>query len=536
MRLGRPDKLGIRPSRRAATAILAGMWLVSACLKHGEAATPKIYGGTPVAAGELPAVVALTLQLPGSSTPMLSCSGTLIAPDVVLTAGHCLKGPGFDATTLDDQLKDQLHVYVGDGAEGGALSGNTIVQAVAVHPMLRQHPIGYADYGLVFLSTKVEAVPPIPVVVDLAGSVSALRAATTTLVGFGERDDRGSGRKFQVDAKVTSFNSAEAVVGGGGKDSCGGDSGGPALIKATDGSWRLLGSVSRGLHLGCGDGGLISLVADGWCWVQQVATGHQIQPTTDCATWSSAGSLSQQPYADFNQLCQASGSSSTQQETIRAILLGLDVKTCALAAQKLQSSPHLNLDFLMLRDLTPLAQLHGVRHLSIKGNRISDLTPLRELTELQVLEIDGNQITTTAPLAALQQRGLQILGAHRQLTNFAATAFLRLCQDPKLPADALTTVRAIFFKTQSSDCATANERLLSMQTLTLNNRHLSDLTPLADLQQITALNLSGNDQLSDVSPLAGLERLETLDLTGTKVVDLSPLAALKFRGLIITGP
>jgi len=521
--------------RWAAPLALASTWLISACLQHTQPSTPKIYGGTPVAPGDLPAVVALTLQLPGGSA-RLSCSGALIAADVVLTAGHCLKGPGFDATTLGGQIKEQLHVYFGNGAEGGELSAGASVQAVAVHPLLRRHPIGYADYGLVFLSAPVTGIQAFPVLVSLADSLHALRAGSTTLVGYGERDDRGSGRKFQVDAVIHSFNSAEARVGGGGKDACGGDSGGPALVKGDDGTWQLLGTVSRGIHLGCGDGGLISLAADGWCWVQQAAAGHLQGPATDCALWY--GEVDKAPHRsdDFLQLCQSGDASATQQETIQAIMLSLATTSCTNAAQRLKASPELNLDGLMLRDLTPLAQLSNLTSLSLKGNRLSDLSPLRELTGLKLLEIEGSQVGTTAPLAALEQQGLRILGTRRQLGNSQDTAFLRLCQDQGVSAGALTTIKAILYKTQSSDCATANERLLSLSQLTLNEQQISDVTPLAGLQQLTALDLSGNTQLVDAAPLSGLERLKTLNIAGTKVTDLSPLAGLKANGLVINGP
>jgi len=521
--------------RWAAPLVLTSCWLISSCLQHSHPSTPKIYGGTPVAPGDLPAVVALTLQLPGGGA-RLSCSGVLIAADVILTAGHCLKGPGFDATTLGEQLKEQLRVYFGDGAEGGELSAGASVQAVAVHPLLRLHPIGYADYGLVFLSAPITGIPPLPVLVSLAQSLHALRAGSTTLVGYGERDDRGSGRKFQVDAVIHSFNSAEAQVGGGGKDACGGDSGGPALVKGDEGAWQLLGTVSRGIHLGCGDGGLISLAADGWCWVQQAAAGHLQGPTADCALWYDEKVKAPRRADDFLQLCQSEYARATQQETIQAIMLSLATTSCTNAAQRLKANPQLNLDGLMLRDLTPLALLHNLSSLSLKGNRLSDLSPLRALTGLKLLEIDGNQVTSTAPLAALEQQGLRILGTRRQLGNNQDTAFFRLCQEQTISAGALATIKSIFYKTQSSDCATANQRLLSLTQLTLNDRQISDVTPLAGLQQLTVLDLSGNTQLVDGGPLSGLERLKTLNLAGTKVTDLSPLAGLKANGLVIIGP
>ncbi len=55
---------------------------------------------------------------------------------------------------------------------------------------------------------------------------------------------------------------------------------------------------------------------------------------------------------------------------------------------------------------------------------------------------------------------------------------------------------------------------------------ITDLTPLADLENLERLHLSGT-QVSDLTPLTGLTNLESLILRGTQVSDLQPLAGLK---------
>ena len=64
-----------------------------------------------------------------------------------------------------------------------------------------------------------------------------------------------------------------------------------------------------------------------------------------------------------------------------------------------------------------------------------------------------------------------------------------------------------------------------MTTLYLSGPAVSDVSPLANLTQLTVLGLNGT-AVSDVSPLANLTQLTRLDLSYTVVSDVSPLANL----------
>ena len=68
--------------------------------------------------------------------------------------------------------------------------------------------------------------------------------------------------------------------------------------------------------------------------------------------------------------------------------------------------------------------------------------------------------------------------------------------------------------------------------LDLRGTRVSDLTPLAALTSLQRLDLGGT-RVSDVTPLAALASLQSLYLAGTRVSDLTPLAALVDRGLNI---
>ncbi|MBC7820058.1 MAG: leucine-rich repeat domain-containing protein, partial [Planctomycetaceae bacterium] len=80
------------------------------------------------------------------------------------------------------------------------------------------------------------------------------------------------------------------------------------------------------------------------------------------------------------------------------------------------------------------------------------------------------------------------------------------------------------YKTPVSDLSPL-AGLSGLTSLDLSATPVSDLSPLAGLSGLTWLNLNGT-QVSDLSPLAGLSGLTWLDLRNTRVSDLSPLAGL----------
>ena len=70
--------------------------------------------------------------------------------------------------------------------------------------------------------------------------------------------------------------------------------------------------------------------------------------------------------------------------------------------------------------------------------------------------------------------------------------------------------------------------LENLTALDLRANHVSDLSPLKDLKNLTTLDLSYNSHVSDLSPLKDLKNLTTLDLSyDPQVIDLSPLKDLK---------
>src|SRR5436190_17555121 len=126
----------------------------------------NVVGGTTVPVGKWPDALALLGQ-------QAACTGTLIAPDVVLTAGHCI-GEASDiiiADTID---------YNGAGGEEIA------VEAAAAYPNWENT----YDVGVLRLA-QPSTVPPRPVGIGCTFTDEFPQGAQVQLVGFGLTDAAG---------------------------------------------------------------------------------------------------------------------------------------------------------------------------------------------------------------------------------------------------------------------------------------------------------------------------------------------------------
>jgi hypothetical protein len=285
-------------------SLLAVALLAAAPLAHAEtsgAPDPQIVpgeepiiGGTSVPAGKWPDAVAV-LGMTGA------CTGTLIAPDVVLTAGHCaeIKPTRVVANTLD---------Y---GAPGGT---SAAVKSTTPHPDWQNS----YDVSVIVLASPIGGVSP-----RKLGTACTFRgfAASTQvhLVGFGSTDVQGGGTNTslqEVMAPVTDPDctmgsgcvaavapGGEFVVGGNGKDTCYGDSGGPVYLDTPRGP-VVVGAVSRGLDgaaTPCGGGGIYVRTDKIAAWIETTA-GKQIAEDA-CAGRADDGGAD----ADVTGGCSAGG-------------------------------------------------------------------------------------------------------------------------------------------------------------------------------------------------------------------------------------
>ncbi|HEY5926568.1 MAG TPA: trypsin-like serine protease, partial [Kofleriaceae bacterium] len=228
----------------------------------------EVIGGAAAPAGKWPDTVAVMWD--GSQ----GCTGTLVAPNVVVTAGHCVAGGAPNG------------VLIGASALSKAQEGETIRVMRAI-----EYPNSWntIDAGILILETPATKATPRPIATGWA-RFDVKNGAQVQLVGFGTIDRDGNvstDSLMEATTTITDYNcttsagcntaaqpDGELGAGGMGIDTCPGDSGGPAYLMTEFGIF-LIGITSRGYddnNYACSEGGIYERADKIVDWMEQQAS------------------------------------------------------------------------------------------------------------------------------------------------------------------------------------------------------------------------------------------------------------------------
>lgn len=270
-----------------------------------EAGTSAIVGGETVPAGRWPDTVAV-LGTGGS------CTGTLIAPDLVLTAGHCanINPTRVIANTTDYAQSEGIRVNV---------------TRTTAYPNWKT----MYDVAVIELASPITGIEPRKLGTSCTFNASVKAKVQVHLVGFGATNTDGTQANTQLKEAMTAVSDptcsasgmgcnknvapgGEFIAGGTGTaDSCFGDSGGPVYLDTPNGA-VLIGAVSRGVDgasTPCGGGGIYVRTDKIVEWIESTTHKTVAKDTCEGAAFA-ADEKTDDPGADDQTVgCNAAGGS-----------------------------------------------------------------------------------------------------------------------------------------------------------------------------------------------------------------------------------
>lgn len=234
-----------------------------------------VVGGQQAPEGAWPEVAGLMLE-----GVQVSCTGTLIAPNLVLTADHCVDPQYIGSYKITDVLLDETDWWQSDQPK---------------RPIAEIHRHPRADIAVLVLEDDVEGIEPRAVADGCVVDRYLEDDAPAAIVGYGLTNPNSQfntklmegitsivkadcSDSFSYGCNTSLEPGSELYAGGDGVDACSGDSGGPLFLLTELGDY-LVGVTSRGPE-GCRHGAIWVRPDAFMDWIEE-ETGQDI-PLVTC--------------------------------------------------------------------------------------------------------------------------------------------------------------------------------------------------------------------------------------------------------------
>lgn len=246
---------GVPAGSNAPSLLAADPTPAAAPQQTPQSEAPAIVGGQEAVPGAWPWMAALVTASQPNDYVGQYCGGALIAPQWVLTAGHCVSG----------RSASQIDVTLGKHKLSDSGGERIDVIQIVTHPNFNNSTLD-SDIALLKLKTPTNR-PVVSLIPQGDANLSAV-GVTATVIGWGDMRINGQQGTYadalmQVSLPIVSNETCNAPgsYGGdvtanmmcaglaqGGKDSCQGDSGGPLVVPdGTGNGWLQAGVVSWGI-------------------------------------------------------------------------------------------------------------------------------------------------------------------------------------------------------------------------------------------------------------------------------------------------
>lgn len=276
----------------------------------GADAAPIIAGEACEADVEPSAVAILVdaeIHIDGHGTETIKtvvCTGTVIAPDVVLAAAHCLDASlmtfGFGTVTREDYFVTRTADLTGLAEQTSIDFPEDTISASSrvMHPGFNINNFGaevsgpgqFDDIALLFLDRELD-VPP-AIVIGRDEVVQIVEQKPVRIAGWGQQTETSGGpfnpppagtvgRKHCATSTINELGTYEMQIGNTGPRKCHGDSGGPTYVTldAVDGDPnRVIGVTSHAYDQSdCAKGGVDTRIDAYLDWLE-------VEMTTACSS------------------------------------------------------------------------------------------------------------------------------------------------------------------------------------------------------------------------------------------------------------
>ena len=484
---------------RAAHRIwLTGIILLTACSRSGGSGTfgpgsSEIFFGSVVQTEAAHPAPFNAVGIVSGHGLMPNCTGSLIAPDQVVTAAHCVASGSAK--------------FIRFAGPALAAPVEIAVARTVVHPGYRlraapDHPMLYPSFDLAWIQLAAPAPLPFRAVEILPDEEDPETGNTVVVSGYGTTENTIAGqptdgilreakvkmlavRRDPYFHNVVEFDQTTQGV-------CSGDSGGPAYYER-DGNWYLIGATvgTQLQRAGCGHGHVYFTYLPGYReWLEKVAESPAVpgDPILD-ELWGSqpleSGSLS--------DLCRQWGVSRSTWLQVRSALASVGALNCDEAEERAATSSNYVSSHRLIALQEPLEPLSDA-DAQVPSQILASLTGLKELTILG-MNTDprlGIDLQKVAPdLTALEKLNVDSLGTAPSLIHFEALS-----------------------------------QFEQLRELTFSDAPLPETAPIVELPLLKILRLprTGISSLEWLRDSASKETLEEIDLSNNSITDLSPLS------------